>query len=401
MEIVPNSKKSDNDAITNKDLIDILEQINVSAFLDQWGPTEVVQIFDPEINMHGILVIDNTVLGPACGRIKISPTITPREVFHCARKMTLACALIDIKFGGAAAGIRANPFEIDRIKVIRSFAKKISPYVPGQFIASPDIIVCQDDMAAFSEEVGDRKGATGKPESMGGIPFEIGCIGFGIGVIIDTIIESLQSSSIPSKISDAEITIQGFEYIGRTLSKYLDNKNAKIIAISDTQCTIFDPSGIDINKLLQWDSENNGKHSLKKYKNAKKLPNEDIAKIDCDFFVPTTANDIITDKNIDTLKAKCIVEGINNSINFNNEIILYKKGILVIPDILAIACGAINSYSEYNDHSSEKAFSLIESLIKDTTKNVIQLSENGNIPLRRVVNEIAKENILKTMEGTI
>ena len=117
--------------------------------------------------------------------------------------------------------------------------------------------------------------------------------------------------------------------------------------------------------------------------------------------MPTTANDIITDKNIDTLKAKCIVEGINNSINFNNEIILYKKGILVIPDILAIACGAINSYSEYNDHSSEKAFSLIESLIKDTTKNVIQLSENGNIPLRRVVNEIAKENILKTMEGTI
>ncbi|UCH89168.1 MAG: Glu/Leu/Phe/Val dehydrogenase [Thermoplasmata archaeon] len=345
------------------------------------------------------MVIDNTVLGPACGRIKISPTITPREVFNNARKMTLACALVNIKFGGAAAGIRANPFEIDRSKVIRSFAKKISPYVPEQYIASPDIILCQDDMAVFSEEVGDRKGATGKPESMGGIPFEIGCTGFGIGIIIESIIESIQSPSIPKKTSEAKITIQGFEHIGRTLSKYLYNKNAKIVGISDTQCTISDPTGINIDKLLQWYSENNGKHSLKKYNNANKMPNEDIVKIESDFFVPTTANDIITDKNIEILDSKCVVEGINDSIDFNTEIMLYHKGILVIPDILTIASGAINSYSEYNNHSSEKAFSLIESLIKEATNNVIHSSRNGKIPLRRIVNEIAKENILKEMEG--
>ena len=150
MEISQNNRNNDNTAISNRDLINILDQINVSAFLDQWGPTKVLQTFDPEINLHGILVIDNTVLGPACGRIKISPKITPKDVFNCARKTTLACALVNIKFGGGAAGIKENPFECDKTKVIRSFAKKISPYVPSKFIAAPDIHICKEDMATFS-----------------------------------------------------------------------------------------------------------------------------------------------------------------------------------------------------------------------------------------------------------
>jgi len=164
--------------------------------------------------------------------------------------MTLSCSLLDIKFGGAAAGIRANPFEIDKIEFIKSFAKRISPYIPEQYIATPYMDIGQEEMSIFAEEVGDMRGVTGKPENMGGIPYELGVIGLGMGVVIETIIDSAQSLySLPQDISEVKIAIQGFDHIGRTLAKYLDNKTANIVAICDAGCTIYDPSGNEKRQL--------------------------------------------------------------------------------------------------------------------------------------------------------
>ena len=133
MEMTHTGKRKGNNEIDRDGLIKVLEETNVSAFLNGWGPINVIQVYDPDFNMQGILVLDNTALGPACGGIRISPIITPHQVFLNARKMTLSCALVNVKFGGAAAGIRANPFDVDKIKLIKSFARGVSPYVPDQY----------------------------------------------------------------------------------------------------------------------------------------------------------------------------------------------------------------------------------------------------------------------------
>lgn len=383
-------------------LIKIFKDINVSAFLDKWGPLDVIQVYDPDINMQGILVIDNTILGPSCGGIKISPNITPRQIFRNARKMTLSCALVNLDLGGAAAGIRANPFEIDKIKLIKSYAKRISPYVPEQYIACPDLYVGQEEMAAFADEVGDRQGATGKPENMDGIPYELGVIGLGMGIAIETVIDNFNNSlSLPKDISELTIAIQGFEQIGRTVAKFLTNKGAKIIAICDLGFTIYDSSGIDINKILESHSETNEKQLLKDLmsnKSTKKLPKDDIIKVNCDIFVTTTANSLITDENVHTFKAKCIIEGLNDPITDSADLILHKNNVLVLPDILTTAGGAISSHAEYNRIGSEVAFSLIESRIRETTEKVIRNALESDISPRRIAKEIAKERILQAME---
>lgn len=401
MEMTQNGDAKAQNETSRENLIKVLEEINVSAFLNEWGPTNIIQIYDPDINMQGILVLDNTCLGPACGGIKISPIITPHQIFLSARKMTLSCALVNVNFGGAAAGIRANPFEVDKKSFIKSFARGVSPYVPDQYIAAPNMNVGQDEMAAFVEEVGDRRGACGKPEDMGGIPHELGVIGFGMGVIIDEIIEAAHfSSDLPSDISEAKIAIQGFENIGCTIAKYLANQGAKIVAISDDWCSICDSRGIDINKVLKYSSATAEKHSLRHCKDAKVLAKEDIIKVDCNIFVPTTGNCVLTEENIRLLKSKCVVEGVNNPITAIADQMLHKKGILVLPDILTIAGGVISSYAEYNGNSSEMAFSLIESNIRETTNHVVQQSLNSDIALRRVAKEMAKERILQAMEAT-
>ena len=228
MEGIQTKHKILNDEIYNLDVINILKDINVSAFIDKWGPTDVLQVYDPEIKMQGFLVIDNLALGTGCGELRISSNIIPHRIFQQARSMTWICALSNINFGGAAAAIRANTDNINKIEFVKSFAREVSPFVPNQYVAAPSIDIGKCEMAAFVEEIGIRKGATGKPKGMGGIPRELGVIGFGMGVAIETTIEASQYlSTFPTDISDAKIALQGFDVIGATIAKYLARKGAK------------------------------------------------------------------------------------------------------------------------------------------------------------------------------
>lgn len=382
-----------------KSLIKILSEVNVPAFLDKWGPEEVIQVYDPEIDMQGILVIDNTLLGPGKGGIRISPTVTPLEVFRLARAMTWKCSLADIPFGGAKAGVRANPFEIDKIKFIKSFAKRISPFVPGRYIAAPDMNVGEKEMAAFVEEIGDLQAATGKPKRLGGIPHELGTTGFGVGVALETGLKIIHEFvGLPENVSDTRVAIQGFGNVGLGIAKYLFNKGARIVAINDYWGGIYNSRGIDINNASKYSYATSGDCSIKNCKEGKNLSRDDIFNIDCDIFVPAACGDVINTNTWSSIKAKYIVEGANNATTPDAEAALYEKGTIVLPDFLANAGGVIGSYAEYKKMDAEDAFSLIETKIKDNTKLVLQSQLESGILPRRIAKEIAKERILEVME---
>jgi glutamate dehydrogenase/leucine dehydrogenase len=84
---------------------ELLGQVDISTFPDEWGPELVVQTYDPRTRMHGVLVIDNTARGPGKGGMRIAPDVTAGMIFRLARTMTWKCALADLPFGGAKAGI--------------------------------------------------------------------------------------------------------------------------------------------------------------------------------------------------------------------------------------------------------------------------------------------------------
>src|SRR3990167_6369296 len=108
--------------------------------LDEYGPEYVVSVYDPSTNMEGFLVIDNTLLGPGKGGVRMTPDITAEEVFRLARTMTWKNALAGIPFGGAKAGI-VWPGGADAIKktFVTSFARAIAPFIPSRYIGGPDV----------------------------------------------------------------------------------------------------------------------------------------------------------------------------------------------------------------------------------------------------------------------
>ena len=159
---------------------------------DKFGPEYVIEVYDPKIGMEGFLVIDNTTLGLGKGGIRMTPNVTKEEVFRLARVMTWKNSLAGIPFGGAKAGIvwRGGNDELKQ-EFIRSFARMIKPFVPKKYIPGPDVNTTEKEMALIAEEIGDWKGATGKPsdycyknpktgKKICGLPHELGSTGFGV-----------------------------------------------------------------------------------------------------------------------------------------------------------------------------------------------------------------------------
>lgn len=391
--------ENDYSAMNSNTLLKILDEVNVSAFFDKWGPEEVIQVYDPETQLQGVLVIDNTALGPGKGGIRISPSITPFEIFKLARIMTWKCAIAEIPFGGAKAGIRADPYKIDKEQQIKIFAKKIAPLTPRRYIAGPDLNVGEQEIKTFVESIGDLQAATGKPEEMGGIPHEVGTVGFGLGVSIETALGLLHERfKIPQDLSGTTIVIQGFGNVGFSISKYLMNKGAKIVAISDFWGAIYDPAGIDIKKIQKHAYAKSEILSVKNYKNGQSLGRDEIYRINCDIFIPCACGGVVNSENWHLLNSKCIVEGANNAITPEAEKKLNERQIPILPDILVNAGGVISSYAEYKKMDIFEAFNLIEKKMRKNTYLILKQTLDSELSARDIARNIAEERILNSFE---
>jgi len=381
-------------------LEDLLDNVNVTAFVDKWGPEKVIRVYDPDIGMEGILCIDNTALGPGKGGMRIRAGVTPAEVFKLARTMTWKCALADLPFGGAKGGINADPYTVDKIKYMKSFARAISVFCPTQWVSAPDMNVGEKEIEAFVEEIGDLKAATGKPERLGGIPHELGTTGFGVGVSIETALGVLsQVAPIQESLTGLKVAIQGFGNVGSELAKYLANRGAKVVGISDYWGAVCNPKGIDIPKALKHAYATDEAHSIKKCKGTTEIPRDDVLYIDCDILVPAAVSRVITAENADMIKAKLVIEAANIPTTAQAEEMLFRRGVLVMPDMLVNAGGVIGSYVEYLGKSANEAFAMIDSKIRNNTKQVLEESINSEVMTlpRSAAMKIAMERVSKAM----
>jgi glutamate dehydrogenase (NAD(P)+) len=338
--------------------------------------------------MKGVLVIDNTAAGPGKGGIRFSKTTSAQEVFRLARTMTWKCAAAGLPFGGVKAGINGNPAEVDRVGWMKSFAKMIRPYCPLQYIAATDIGTTELDMAIFAHEIGDMRACTGKPQELGGIPHELGTTAYGVAVALESAMEaldktqaSLTRSSIPDKRS-AKVSIQGFGNVGSFTAKFLHMRGFSVVAISDISGMIYDPSGIDVPRLMK---DMRGKEKFADLKKEEEngestytiRDKDEIFEIDSDIFIPAAVSDSINDKTAPKLlehDIKVIVEAANIPTSPYADSYLYENGVLIVPDFIANAGGVIGSFVEYKGGTEKDAFDIIAYKISRNVKSVLAMS---------------------------
>ena len=355
---------------------------------DEYGPEMIVHVYDPKTKMEGIAVIDNTAIGPAKGGVRLVPDITVDEVYGLARAMTWKNALAGIPFGGAKSGIKAPGNAPNKAELVRAFASMIAPLVPSKYVPGPDMNIGEKEMAIISETIGTPKAATGKPASMGGLPHELGSTGYGVFLATEV---ALEHAKIP--IGGATVAIEGFGNVGTFTTKFLTEKGAKVVAVSDSKGTVYLESGLSYETLMQVKKE---KGTVTAYPGAKVLPAADLFSMKCDVLIPGARPNVIREDNMNAIKARVIVEAANTPMTPSVELALVNKGIVVVPDFVANAGGVISSYVEFIGGSEKEMFAMVKDRIITNTELVFGRAKNGN--LRASALEIAKERVKDAME---
>ncbi|HEO65433.1 MAG TPA: Glu/Leu/Phe/Val dehydrogenase, partial [Spirochaetes bacterium] len=212
---------------------------NPFQYADDFGPEKIIHVYEPKIGLKGILVVDNVSAGPSIGGTRMVPDISVKECFRLARAMTFKNAMAGLSHGGGKSMIMGDP-EMpvkEKERLIRAFAQTIrdvKDYVPG-----PDMGTNEACMAWVYDETGR---VIGLPKELGGIPLdELGVTAYGLTVAIDVAKDFCDLS-----LKGSRVVIQGFGSVGKHAARFLSEKGAYVIAVSDLSGALQNLDGIDI-----------------------------------------------------------------------------------------------------------------------------------------------------------
>jgi glutamate dehydrogenase (NAD(P)+) len=356
-------------------------------FADRFGPEKIVHIYEPRVDLKAIVVIDNTAAGPAIGGIRMAPNVSTEECFRLARAMTFKNAAAALPHGGAKSMIFADPSLplAEKEKLVRAFGAAIADlkgYIPG-----PDMGTNETAMAWIRDEIAR---AVGLPRELGGIPLdEIGATGLGVAVAAEAAQEFCDV-----KVKGARVVVQGFGAVGRHAARFLTDKGARLVGVSDSQGATADPDGLDVDRLVAIKQEG---RSVAELRGAERIEPEDLIGIDCDIWIPAARPDVLREDNVDALKARLVIQGANIPATPGAERRLHDRGILSIPDFIANAGGVIAASVEYHGGSEKLATDSIAEKVAANTRAVLGMARVRRIPPREAAAELAQARVQRAM----
>ncbi|MEM1708856.1 MAG: Glu/Leu/Phe/Val dehydrogenase [Nitrososphaerota archaeon] len=310
----------------------------------------------------GYRVQHNSARGPYKGGIRYHPDVTLEEVTALAMLMTWKCAVVDIPFGGAKGGVKCDPknmsqAELERFtrKYTMAIANVIGPYLD---IPAPDVYTDAQTMAWIMDTYSKIKNepapavVTGKPITLGGSEGRNEATGMGVAILTREV-----SKYLGKPLKGARVVVQGFGNVGYISAKLLQEMGCRIIAVSDSKGGICSNEQLDVEKVLNHKKMTG---SVINYEKAKNITNEELLELECDFLIPAAIENVITSKNADRIKASAVIEAANGPTTPEADRILFEKGILIVPDILASAGGVTVSYFEWVQNLTRTKWSIEE-----------------------------------------
>ena len=362
-----------------------------------------VQVFE------GYRVVHNANLGPSKGGIRYSMDVNLDEVKALAAWMTWKCAVVGIPYGGGKGGIKCDPRKLSKgelERLTRAYTDlMVDVFGPDKDIPAPDMGTGQQEMAWIMDEYSKLVGysspavVTGKPLVLGGSLGRVEATGRGVMVSTRSALAKLGISPVGTTCA-----VQGFGNVGSISAKLLAMQGLKVLAISDVTGGYYNPAGIDVDAAIAYRDQNGG--TLEGFK-AERITNEQLLELDVTVLVPAAMENQITVENADKIKAKLIVEGANGPTVASADEILNKKGIMVVPDILANAGGVTVSYFEWVQNrlgyfwTEERVYRRADRVMKTAFENVYAASKKHDISMRIAAYVVAIRKVaeVETLRG--
>lgn len=324
----------------------------------------------------GYRVQHSLVRGPGKGGIRFAPDVTLDEVRALAAWMTWKCAVVDIPFGGAKGGVICDPAKLSRgelERITRRYtAELLDWFGPERDVPAPDLGTNEQTMAwvmdTYSMHMRHTTTAvvTGKPLDLGGSRGRREATGRGCLMTTDKALAKLGL-----KRENCRVVVQGFGNVGSMSALLMHQAGYKIIGVADIHGALYNEKGFDVPKLIDW------VHAQRKPlpefpAGGTKMTAHDVIFQPCDVLLPAAVENQITSHNADRIHARILTEGANGPTTAPADEILEKKGVFVIPDILANAGGVTVSYFEWVQ--DRQGFFWRESEVNERLQDIMERS---------------------------
>jgi glutamate dehydrogenase/leucine dehydrogenase len=372
-----------------------------------------------EQKLHAYRVQHNNARGPYKGGIRFHPAADLEEVKALATLMSIKTAVVGIPFGGGKGGVTVDPKKLSKgelERMSRAYITALKDAIgPQKDIPAPDVNTTAQIMAWMRDEYEKQTGTfapgviTGKPLAYGGSVGRDGATAKGAFFVLK---ELLDIEALP--LRDLKVAVQGFGNAGAEIAMLLHNAGATIVALSDSQGGIYSKEGLDPIRIKKYKDKTGAVHGeyctgsvcdIEKLKmdQTETLTNEQLLECECDVLIPSALDNVITAENAKKIKAKIIVEIANGPVSPEADEILSKKGVIIIPDVLANAGGVTVSYFEWvqglsgDQWTAEKVDHDLERIILKAFNDVRHEAKRKGLTLREASFNVALQRIVDAM----
>ncbi|MCX7888704.1 MAG: Glu/Leu/Phe/Val dehydrogenase [Rhodobacteraceae bacterium] len=309
---------------------------------------------------------------PVKGGIRYALSVSQDEVEALAALMTYKCAIVEAPFGGSKGGLCIDPRQWDAHEleqITRRFAYELIKrdlINPSQNVPAPDMGTGEREMAWIADQyarmnttdINARACVTGKPPHAGGIQGRVEATGRGVQYALREFFrhaEDKAKAGLSGGLEGKTAIVQGLGNVGYHAAKFLSEEDGvRIVAVIEHDGGVVSESGLDIEDLRQWITQNRG---VRGYPRATFVENgASLLEAPCDILIPAAMEGVIHRGNAANVKAPLIVEAANGPVTFGGDEILRRKGVVIIPDMYANAGGVTVSYFEWVKNLSHIRF---------------------------------------------
>jgi glutamate dehydrogenase (NAD(P)+) len=400
------------------EVVSLLEEAALLLHLDEGTtkmivtPERILQVAVPvrrddgTVEMYtGWRIQHDTSRGPGKGGLRFHPSVDVYEIAALSADMSVKCAVVNIPFGGAKGGVKVDPLTLSRDeleRLTRRYTFDIAAILgPDRDIPAPDVNTDPQVMSWVMDTISMIRGSsipgvvTGKPVAIGGTFGHAGATSVGVSICAKSMFERLGI-----EVPGARAVIQGYGKVGAPLLGLLHTMGMKVVAVADVGGAIHNDAGIHPDSLHEHFLETG---TVAGFKNADSIEEADLFAVDSELAIPAALGGAIDEHVAKKMTAKVMVEAANGPTTREAELILDKRGVITVPDVLANAGGVVASYFEWAQDlqgflwERELFTSRLEATMRDAFDSVCDCTEKLKVPMRQAAVALGVERIAEAI----
>ncbi len=199
--------------------------------------------------------------------------------------------------------------------------------------------------------------------------------------------------------------MQGFGNVGSWAARDLSGLGAKLTHVGDHGGYIKNNEGFDVAALCRWVTES-PERSVKGSPGGDASSVEELFAAEVDALIPAALGRVLTADNAASVRAKLIVDGANGPTTPDAHDILTKRGVQVIPDILANAGGVTVSYFEWVQNNQRfywddpEVTAKLSAVMRKAYLSVTRIAKKKGLDIRiaafiTAIREVGKATVLR------